>query len=461
LNATDSALSHSESAAKLRRWQQITGISLFVGYAGYYLGRSCLAIANPLMVEQESAHGLTKERIGLIYSVGVLTYAVGKVVNGLIVDYIGGRQMFLFGMVATVACTAAFGMSTALPVLVVVWGANRFFQSMGWNALVKTASRWYPAHRQATIMGFLSLSFLFGDAIDRGYLGGLVAIGQRFPHSPFAVLANWRNVFLIASATLGVIAVALAFVLRSSPKELGLEEPSANPENVFGQAGQSADTVPFLELLLPLIESPMFWSICGVSFGLTLIREAFNNWSSTILNDVAGLQAGQAGIASLIFPLAGGVGALGAGMLSDRWGGRHGRIVVPSLIVLIFSLGSMAVINVTGRPFLAMALLAVTSFFLIAPYSYLSGVMALDLGGKRGSATAAGLIDGAGYVGGIASGWGIAKIAGRYEWSGVFLSLAGVCCLTLVVAVAYLILSERAKSAHLAAQNIESEESRA
>jgi MFS transporter, OPA family, glycerol-3-phosphate transporter len=258
-----------------------------------------------------------------------------------------------------------------------------------------------------------------------------------------------------------VIAVALAFVLRSSPKELGLEEPSANPENVFGQAGQSADTVPFLELLLPLIESPMFWSICGVSFGLTLIREAFNNWSSTILNDVAGLQAGQAGIASLIFPLAGGVGALGAGMLSDRWGGRHGRIVVPSLIVLIFSLGSMAVINVTGRPFLAMALLAVTSFFLIAPYSYLSGVMALDLGGKRGSATAAGLIDGAGYVGGIASGWGIAKIAGRYEWSGVFLSLAGVCCLTLVVAVAYLILSERAKSAHLAAQNIESEESRA
>jgi MFS transporter, OPA family, glycerol-3-phosphate transporter len=460
LNVTDSALSNSESATKLRRWQQITGISLFVGYAGYYLGRSCLAIATPLMVEQESAHGLTKEQIGLIASVGVLTYAVGKVVSGLIVDYIGGRQMFLFGIVATIACTTAFGMSTTLPVFIVVWGANRFFQSMGWNALVKTASRWYPAHRQATIMGFLSLSFLFGDAIDRGYLGGLVAIGQRFPQSPFAVLANWRNVFLIAAATLGVIAVVLAFVLRSSPKELGLEEPSANPENVFGQAGQSADTVPFFELLLPLIESPMFWSICGVSFGLTLIREAFNNWSSTILNDVAGLPAGQAGIASLVFPLAGGVGAIGAGMLSDRWGGRHGRIVVPSLVVLIFSLGSMAVINVTGRPFLAMALLAVTSFFLIAPYSYLSGVMALDLGGKRGSATAAGLIDGAGYVGGIASGWGIAKIAGRYQWSGVFLSLAGVCCLTLVVAVAYLILSERAKSAHLAAQNTESEESR-
>jgi OPA family glycerol-3-phosphate transporter-like MFS transporter len=90
-----------------------------------------------------------------------------------------------------------------------------------------------------------------------------------------------------------------------------------------------------------------------------------------------------------------------------------------------------------------MGLVAMTSFFLIAPYSYLSGVMALDLGGKRGSATAAGLIDGAGYVGATASGWGVAKIAEHYEWKGVFLSLGVVCCLTLVFAVAYLVLSER------------------
>ncbi len=69
--------------------------------------------------------------------------------------------------------------------------------------------------------------------------------------------------------------------------------------------------------------------------------------------------------------------------------------------------------------------------------------MAMSLGGKRGSATAAGLIDGAGYVGATASGWGVAAIASHFEWKGVFLSLAGVCCLTLVIALAYLILSER------------------
>jgi MFS transporter, OPA family, glycerol-3-phosphate transporter len=445
VSSTELATVDAPAGSRLRRWQQITGISLFVGYAGYYLGRSCLAIATPLMVDGR-APVLTKEQIGVIASVGVLTYAIGKVVNGLIVDYVGGRQMFLLGMVATVACTAAFGAASALPMFIVIWGANRFFQSMGWNALVKTASRWYPAQRQATIMGFLSLSFLFGDAIDRGYLGSLVALGQGSPGTSLEVLAQWRSVFFIAAGTLIAIALILAFVLRSSPKDLGLEEPSANPQNVFGEAGQSAATVPLLELLAPLLASPVFWAVCGINFGLTMVRESFNNWSATFLKEVAGLSSGNAGIASLVFPLAGGVGAIVAGLLSDRWGGRHGRVVVPSLVLLVFSLGSMAFIDVKGNAVLAMALVSMTSFFLIGPYSYLSGVMALDLGGKRGSATASGLIDGAGYIGATASGWGVAKIAARYEWQGVFLALAGVCCLTLIVAVAYLVLSERMKA---------------
>jgi len=435
-------MSSSQSDARLWRWQHITAASLFVGYAGYYLGRSCLAIATPLMVDAGS-RGLSKEQIGFIASVGVLTYAIGKVVNGLIVDYLGGRRMFLFGMAATVACTAAFGFGRTLPVFVVIWGANRFFQSMGWNALVKTASRWYPAHRQASIMGFLSLSFLFGDAIDRLYLGGLVEIGQRSTGTPLEALANWRTVFLVAAGSLALIAIVLVFVLRSSPGDVGLPEPSASADNVFGEAGQSVETVPLINLLLPFFESPVFWAICGINFGLTLIREAFNTWSSTYLKEVAGLSSGQAGIASLVFPFVGGVSAIAAGFLSERLGGRHGRVVVPSLVLLVVALASMGAVNVTGRPAAAMALVGGASFFLIGPYSYSSGVMALDLGGKRGSSTAAGLIDGAGYLGGIASGWGIAAIAATYQWSGVFLAMAGVCCLTLVVAVAYLILSER------------------
>ena len=433
------------SELRLRRWQEITAASLFVGYAGYYLGRTCLSIATPLMVDAPPEQGLSIEQIGVLNSVGIAAYAVGKVINGVVVDYFGGRRMFLVGMTATVACTVAFGLSAAFPLLLGIWGANRFVQSMGWPALVKTASRWYPSGRQASVMGVLSLSFLFGDAIIRLYLGGIVAIGQKYAGTPLERLADWRAVFLIAAATLGVIVLVTAAVLRGSPRDLGLEEPSANPNNVFGEAGQSSAPAPFAALVLPLLESPVFWSICGINFGLTLVREAFNNWSPKFLKDVADLSSGNAGMASLVFPLAGGASAIVAGLLSDRLHGRHGRVVVPSLVLTTGLLYAMGVIDVAGKPWLAMALIALTSFFLIGPYSYLSGVMALDLGGKRGSSTAAGLIDGVGYLGAIASGSGVAWIAKKYAWHGVFTSLALACGLTLIFALAYLILSERVR----------------
>jgi OPA family glycerol-3-phosphate transporter-like MFS transporter len=432
------------SELRLRRWQEITAASLFVGYAGYYLGRTCLSIATPLMVD--ASNGLELEQVGIISSVGVAAYALGKVINGVVVDYLGGRRMFLVGMVATIGCTVAFGLTSIFTLLVLIWGVSRFFQSMGWPALVKTASRWYPLNGQATVMGILSLSFLFGDALIRLYLGGVVWLGEHSPGTALAHLNDWRAVFLIAAGTLTVIAVLTAVVLRDSPRDLGLEEPAANPNNVFGEAGQTAGPVPLGALLLPLLESPLFWTICGINFGLTLIREAFLTWSPTFLKNVAGLGAGQAGIASLVFPLAGGVSSIVAGLLSDRLNGRHGRVVVPSLVLATGSLYAMGVIDVGGKPWLAMGLIAVNAFFLIGPYTYLTGVMALDLGGKRGSSTAAGLLDGAGYLGGIASGYGVARIAKKFEWYGVFSTLAVACGLTLIFAVTYLILSERGRS---------------
>ncbi|MFP6763218.1 MAG: hypothetical protein VB858_06360, partial [Planctomycetaceae bacterium] len=99
--------------------------------------------------------------------------------------------------------------------------------------------------------------------------------------------------------------------------------------------------------------------------------------------------------------------------------------------------------DLTGRPVLALVLISAVSFFLIAPYSYLSGVMALDLGGKRGSATVAGLSDSAGYLGAILSGQAVGLIAERYGWGHAFGALSGVCALTTITAVIYMVWHEK------------------
>ena len=64
------------------------------------------------------------------------------------------------------------------------------------------------------------------------------------------------------------------------------------------------------------------------------------------------------------------------------------------------------------------------AFLLIGPYSYLAGAISLDFGGKRGGATACGIIDGVGYLGGVLAGegdrarLGHAGLAGRLQGAG-------------------------------------------
>lgn len=420
----------------LRRWQSITAWSLFWGYVGYYVCRSNLSVCTPLILAEYAEAGVTKSDLGTIASFGIALYAGGKIVNGIASDLVSGRLMFLFGMVASIACTVAFGLANGITAFAIIWSANRFFQSMGWVALVKTASRWFPLGRQATIMGLLSMSFLLGDALVRLYLGTLIKWGEQSTGLA-AGLANWRVIFFIAAATFLVLAIINWFTLKSSPRDVGQEEPPSNPMNLFGQDDPDRGRISVRAILAPLLRSRLFWSICAMNFGLTLLRETFNFWTPTYLSEVARFDAGAAGQWSLLFPLVGGISAFTAGRFSDLLGGRHGRVVVPSMACLIVVLVVLAATDLAGRSVLALTLICLVSFFTIAPYSYLSGVMAIDLGGKQGSSTAAGLIDSAGYVGAILSGYGIGKLAEVYGWGTAFAALAVVAAGTFVLCLWY------------------------
>src|SRR5207237_954520 len=95
------------------RWQKITLGTLFVGYAGYYVCRSNLSVVTPLLLRDFGDQGISKEDLGAVASFGVLLYALGKISNGLLADFLGGRLLFLLGMVLSVVCTILFGLGTA------------------------------------------------------------------------------------------------------------------------------------------------------------------------------------------------------------------------------------------------------------------------------------------------------------------------------------------------------------
>jgi OPA family glycerol-3-phosphate transporter-like MFS transporter len=421
----------AQNNRRLLRRQVLTLALLVVGYAGYYLCRSNFSVALPMILDDLTARGVdpadAKVRLGAIASLGTLAYALGKFLSGGLSDFLGGRRNFLYGMAGAVLFTVLFALGSTLPVFTLAWIGNRLVQSLGWVGMVKIASRWFSYSTYGTVMGILSLSFLFGDAAARKFMS--ILIDQGF---------DWQSVFCTAAAVLSVLYLANVLWLKETPLDIGEPEPAASPQNLFGRHGEEPTPVGIRALLRPLLRSPGFWFVCLLSLGFTLVRETFNTWTPSYFTEVVGLSKAEAAEASALFPLFGGVSVLLAGFLSD-WLGRGGRAVLIFFgLVLtgaaLMVLGYADLGDSRGWPIWLVALVA---FVMIGPYSYLAGAIALDFGGKQGSATACGIIDGVGYLGGVLAGDSMARISVAHGWQGAFAVLAGVAWLSCVAAALF------------------------
>ncbi|WP_179197623.1 MFS transporter [Hymenobacter crusticola] len=410
----------------LQRWQLQTALSLFVGYSAYYLCRSNLAIAAPLLIREFGGRGLNKEVLGQIASVGVLFYAAGKVVNGVLGDFLGGKKVFLLGMVGAVAATVAFGLGQGVAVFFGAWALNRLVQSMGWAGLVKTTANWFSYQSYGKIMGLLSLSYLFGDIVAKLLLGQLLAAGL-----------GWRSLFMAGAGLLALVALVNWFTLKRSPESVGVAAPPVSPENLFGSADPTTEQPASLRALLrPYFRSPAFLLMLAMSFGLTAVREAFSFWLPTYLVEAAHLTESTASRCSALYSVFGMVSILGAGYVSDAWlRGQRGLLILVACVLLlpVLLLMTQPVDNSTWP----LLLTSLTGLLLLGPYSFLAGAMSLDAGGRQGAATASGLVDAVGYVGGTLALWLTGRLAEYQGWGSAFLALALLAGGTAVAALVF------------------------
>ncbi|HXB75131.1 MAG TPA: MFS transporter [Candidatus Acidoferrales bacterium] len=423
-------------------WQGCTVALIAVGYAGYYLCRSDLSVAMPLLIREMSSRGVSpdtaKVQLGTIASLGVLAYAIGKFPSGWLADFLGGRRNFLFGMAGSILFTLLFGLTGGIPLFTLAWMGNRAVQSRGWAGMVKITSRWFSYSAYGTAMGIISLSYLFGDAAAREFMARLIDAG-----------IGWRGVFLAAAGTLAILLLLNVVLLKETPVLLGFPEPPANPANLFGEAGETAQPASLkpaslATLLGTFAKSPAFWLVCLLSLGVTIMRETFNLWTPTYFTQSVGLTVAEAAHKSALFPFFGGLSVLLAGFLSDRLGSAgRAAIMFCGLLLTTGALMVLAVGDFGGSRVAPVALVALVAFAMIGPYSYLAGAISLDFGGKQGSATASGLIDGVGYLGGVLAGNSVAGISVIWGWKGAFAALASVALLSSLAAGVYLVQVRR------------------
>jgi sugar phosphate permease len=380
------------------------------------------------------SHAEALVSIGAMASWGVFAYALGKWLLTSLGDYWGGKRNLLIATGGATAFTLLFASSSTLPFFTLAWIGNRLTQSIGWSALVKVSSRWFHYSRYGTVAAILTCSYLVGDAIARPSMGWLLHEGL-----------TWRMVFVFGAAVAGTMFLANLVLLRDSRAECGYPEAQANPSNVFAAASSGKPT-SYFTLVRPLLGSPAFRVVCLLGFATTMVRETFNTWTPVYLRDFFGYSVSHAAALSAIFPAVGAVSVLLAGWVSDRLG-RNCRAVL-LMLGLAATAAALLVLMLLkpGAPGAALPLVMIglVGFCLLGPYAFLPGAFALDFGGKQAGAAASGMVDGTGYLGGVAAGAVMARIAVGSGWGGVFMTLAAVSALAAGGAAYLYVLNARA-----------------
>ena len=360
--------------------------ALILGYIGVYLCRKNFAVAVPMLQTTFSAN---KAQIGAIDSYATIAYMSGKLFWGPnLVDRFGGRLCFFIVLsgVALFGGVSAFAIS--LPILGMCYMANRFFGAGGWGSMVKQVPDWFPERHMALAMAFLSLSFVFGGVLALIVAGQLAAFSGN----------NWRVVMGFPSILL-ILIMGLCWLVLSREKKL--PEVATRPRSEWRFAR-----------IIELARIPQFWMVCCLSFTLTITRETFNVWTVDFFRtDGGGHITNQvAALLSTPFDAMGAVGILVLGWLLDRLSGAHRKWLLFSILlavaVLIFSLPTL----VHHELWMAVTAVGLIGLLSYGPYSLLAGVLALEIRGKDFVATVAGLVDAAGYLAGILSGYIFGRI---------------------------------------------------
>lgn len=389
-------------------------ILLTLGYTAYYFCRTNFSVGRPSQVAELVGQGWSQESativLGRIATVGVIFGICGKFLVGSVVGKIGARKAFLLGLLGAALATAAFGLSRGVWAFGACWAANRLVQTLGWPSAVRLIGGWFPAGKHGRVLGFVSLSWLFGDALARAGQARLLALNW-----------DWRGVFFASAGALAIVAVLCLLGLREAPST-----PSETTK---------LDEIPAPEPSSPreIFKTPAFVLVCVAAFSLTLVNVTLSEWLPLYFVR-AGMAPGSAALASGLFPLGGGVGAVTFGFLSDRVeaGGRQ-RLLIGGLLLAALCLGGFLL---APGATLAGGLVFLAGLATGGPYAYAVGAAALDLGDRKHAATLNGVIDGIGYLGAILAGEAMARLAGALGWNGALSALALVCLLGAGVAAA-------------------------
>lgn len=402
------------------RWQVFE--AAFLAYAMFYLVRNNFS---PVQKEIGAALHYTRSMIGDILAGTSIAYGIGKFVMGYFADRSDARKYMAVGLLLSAAINFAFGATSNYWGHIVLWTMNGFVQGMGYGPCSRGLSHWYSAKERGTIFGVWNVSHNVGGAIA-GYLA-----------AKCAEFWGWQSAFYVPGIITTIGAIYLFWRMRDTPQSVGLpavEEYKNDwpPEEKELHERELTARELMLKYILP---NKMLWILALANIFVYIARYAMIDWGPTYLKEVKHASLGEGGFSTTLIEIAGGVGMLTMGWVSDKIGGRRARVSVMAMIPLL--LAFYAIIRLPAEKlWVDLTLFAIIGFCAYVPVMF-SGVMSLDLTSKKAVGTAAGFVGFFGYMGRTIEGKGIGWLVDNYGWDAALWSIF-ICTILGIVLLALL-----------------------
>lgn len=377
-----------------------------------YIDRMCISNAVPSIQKE---FGFSIVTMGWILSSFQWGYAIFQIPSAWIGDKVGPRR----ALAGIVALWSMFTCSITLAWNAVSMAAIQFLfgscESGAFPITTSSLSRWILPAERGTAQGLTHAGARLGGAI-----------------APFLVVMiivrwGWRAAF-ISCASLGVIwATAWFWFYRNTPAE----HKSVNPAELelihssLERDGRGlAMQIPWKKIL----HSPQVWILSGMYFCYAYNLAVYLTWFPTYLNANRGFDLEHMGMYSSLVLMAGMVGDIAGGSLSDVLARRSGNIKLARRTVgttgFLLSAICMVPASLTSHPYTCLWFSCAAIFGLEMTVG-VSWAITLDIGDHFAGSVSS-VMNTCGNIGGATASTVSAYLVMLYGWDAPFLLMAAI-----------------------------------
>jgi OPA family sugar phosphate sensor protein UhpC-like MFS transporter len=360
-------------------------LAITIGYGLVYTCRLALSMVKKPLIDGGI---FTPVELGIIGSALFYTYAFGKLTNGFLADHMNLKIFFAFGVFVSAILNIGMGFSTILWVSVLLWGLNGWFQGFGAPSGAVAMANWFSNRERGRIYGIWSTAHAIGEGLTFVGVAGLVT------------LWGWRAGFWGPGVLCIVVAGALYFFMQDRPQTMGLPSVAEwKNDRVEKSTNENKATESTWALQRTILKIPAIWVLALSSATIYVTRYAINSWGVLYLQEAKGYSLMQAGGVISVNTIAGIVGAVAFGFMSDKvFNARRPPTNVIFAFMEIVGL-LMVFFGPPGRPVFMTVAFFIYGFGLTGLVTSLGGLFALDIAPKRAAGAAMGFIGVFSYIG--------------------------------------------------------------